>query len=87
MILWQAHWSHPDAGIGGLDTNSRNRYRVRTGNAEQVFMLDIVIGRNTDDARGSVVRYAKAPAITNGRKDCTNVSLIDGQASLLELLA
>jgi hypothetical protein len=87
VIRWRAHWSHPDAGIGGLNTNSRNRSRVRTGNAKQCFMLDIVIGRNTDDPCGSVGRYAKAPAIITGRNDCPNVSLINGQASVLEMPA
>jgi hypothetical protein len=50
-------------------------------------MLDIVIGRNTDDACGWGGHYAKGPAITTGRNDCPNVSLIDAQASALEILA
>jgi hypothetical protein len=59
---------------------------VRTGNAKQCGLLDIVIGRNTNDARGSVVA-TKAPAIMTGRNDCPNVSLINGQASVLDILA
>jgi len=50
-------------------------------------MLDIMIGRNTDDAPGSGGRYAKPPAITTGRNDCPNVSLIDAQGRVLEILA
>ena len=49
-------------------------------------MLDIVIGRNTDDAWIGG-RYANAPATPAGRNDCPNVSLIYGQASVLEILA
>jgi serine acetyltransferase len=60
---------------------------VRTVNAGQCVLPDIVIGRNTNDACGSVVRHEKPPAITTGRKDCPNVSLINGQASVLEILA
>jgi hypothetical protein len=59
---------------------------VRTGNAK-LFMLDIVIGRNTDDDCGSGGHYATAPAITTGRNDCQNVSLINAQAGVLEILA